>query len=270
MTEIEINLALERSGGDRTFAAQALKVTRTKLVAAIRGSPTLKARWRGKYPGNSHAPTAVTQGESLNRIGVMPPQEMSEEEMKIAESMNKEDDMLKEGLEKLNFTPAEQSLAFEFAAFNNRYFLKSADICMAGITVLGMKLQTEMVHRQERLAEVRSQMRQHFTPAVPQPVVEQPAPVAPVDPNAPPAAPAPPTPPEPPLPFSREQLAEEEKNLMTSHDTLIAMADRIANTHLKGMMLQAMVKFRLRNPNAAQKPGFQEKRINGNGETKQH
>lgn len=269
MDEIAINLALEASGGDRTLAAHGLKLTRTQLIKAINGNPTLKARWRSVRPGfKSPDPVAVTPGESLNRIGVMPAQEMSEEERKIAESMNKEDEMLKEGLERLNFTPKEQELAFEFAAFNNRYFLKSADICMAGITVLGMKLQTEMVYRQERLAEVRSQMRQHFTP---QPVVEPTAPVEPVDPDAPPAPVKPP--PQPALPFTREQLAEEEKNLMTAHDNLIASADRIANTHLRGMMLQAMVKYRLRNPNAAQKPGFQEKRIsNGttNGEQAKH
>lgn len=265
MTEVEINLTMEKVGGDRTLAAQALGVARTELVRVISNSPTLKARWRSRRPGyKSPDPIAVTPAESLNRIGVMAPQEMSEEERKIAESMNKEDEMLKEGLERLNFTPAEQSLAFEFAAFNNRYFLKSADICMAGLTVLGMKLQTEMVHRQERLAEVRSQMRQHFTPAPPQPLVEPPAPV---DPSSPPASPLPHPPTEPPLPFTREQLADEEKNLMTAHDTLLASADRIANTHLRGMMLQAMVKYRLRNPNAAQKPGFQEKRLNGNGKT---
>lgn len=260
--ESRINLALEKAGGDRAYAAQILEMQPANLRRAIHANPNLKARWRKKALKDNTVPTEVTPAESLNRIGIHPPQEMSEEERKIAESMNKEDEMLKEGLERLNFTPAEQSLAFEFAAFNNRYFLKSADICMAGLTVLGMKLQTEMVQRQERLSEVRRQMRQHFTPAPPQPVVEPPAPV---DPNAPPAPPAPAKPPEPPLPFTREQLAEEEKNLMTAHDTLLASADRIANTHLRGMMLQAMVKYRLRNPNQAQKPGFQEKRIT-NGE----
>lgn len=257
--ELQINLALEKAGGNRRIAAEILGMKVPALKAAIHANPSLKARWRRVATKDNTVPTPVTPAESLNRIGIPDPMDMSDEEKKAAEALNREDDLLREGLEKLNFTPAEQTLAFEFAAFNNRFFLKSADICMSGITVLGMKLQTEMADRKVRLDEVRSQMRQHFTPQ-PQPEHPEvmPEPVDPVDANAPPAIPAPP-PQSPMLPFTREQLAEEEKNLMTSYDTLIAMADRIANTHLRGIMLQAMVKFRLRNPNGSQKPGFQER-----------
>lgn len=248
-----INLALEKSGGDYDFAATLLGIKRSKIKALVNADKTLKARWGKRALKESTTPTAVSPGESLTRIGVPPDQEMSEEERKMAESMMNEDEMLKEGLERLNLTPDERNLAFEFQAFNNRFFVKSADICMSGITVLGMKLQTEIKDRKDRLDEVRRYMRELFTP---KPAPPQPEPAA-TDPTSP-VPPVPPAP-EPVLPFSREQLAEEEKNLMISHDSLIAMADKLANTHLKAMMLSAMVKFRLRNPGGQQKPGYQER-----------
>lgn len=255
--EVEINLVLEKFGGDRAQAAVALGVTDKALKAALNNNPALKERWRKRTHKESTTPAAASPGESLNRLSVPAQTEMSEEERKMAEAMMREDDLLREGLEKLNLTEQEQQLAMEYAAFNNKYFVKSADICMSGITVLGMKLQTEAMDRKTRLDEVRGYMRQYFTPTPPEPS----PPVDSANPQVPPPAP----PPTPVLPFSREQLAEEEKTLMTAYDTLCDTANRLANTHLKAMMLQAMVKFRLRNPGAQTKPGYQEKLINGNG-----
>lgn len=263
---MRVDMALEKAGGDRGLAGHILGMTHLKLTRAIKGDEKLKARWM-KAQRRDRRAKPLTEAEGLNRpaetsAAVATAEviaEITEEERKMGEAIWRDDDLLKEGLEKMNLTPEEVSIAHEMAQFHQRFFVRSVDILGAGVTRLGIVNQTELADIKQRLNDVRGQIRKcdgMGTEAISQ-VSEDPSTPAALK-SAKAVVDG--------LLLSREQLANEEKNLMLAYIGLNAEQTRIYQVQLRAVLMNALIQFRLRGLSMGGrpgKPGYQEKRING-------
>lgn len=216
------------------MAATWLEISVPTLRSRIRDSKELAALWGTQEPRHSSKQSEVSKisdAGSLSRenVELKPfPAEMTEDEKQLAASISREDELLKEGLAKLNLTPEESAIAFELAAFHQRYFVKSVHITGAGVTTVGLKVQTQLSAIAKRLDSVRAKMIQAED--------------------------------APPIPAGDyKALVEEEKGLMRAWVDHGDLAKKIFDVSLRAVLMQAMVQYRLNKygaPPPRGKPGY--------------
>lgn len=143
----------------------------------------------------------------------------------LVQSIIHEDALLAEGLERLGLTPTEVERAVGMQLFGQNQFVQSVQIVGASMTTICVQLSTQLKEVIARLASVREELAKCGTP------------------------------------ITRALLVEEEKFLSES---LIGMAEqvrRMSDTAHRGMMLQAMIRFKLSGRRTGKdrsmpKPGF--------------
>lgn len=242
--QVRINAALEKADGDRNLASVILGISPPELNKKIGRCPDLKILWK-ENRGVTSAPPTDAQTLHREPAPMPPPMDLTQEETDLLDSTIKEDEMLRDGLEKLNLTTDEAGIAVGLQGFHQKYFIKSINILGASNTVVCLKLQSRMAEIELRIKEVQLKIAEN--PALitsEHGIVYNP----------------------------REALVREEKYL---YDTYVALGDlvrKMFEISNKAALLQAMVRYRM-NPNNnnnghQQKPGFQPARIlnaNGNG-----
>lgn len=149
---------------------------------------------------------------------------VSQEDKALMKSMITEDALLAEGLERLGLTPEEVQRAVGMQQFGQNQFVQSVQIVGGSMTTICVQLTSQLKEVIQRLNEVRADMKKCATP------------------------------------ITRAVLVEEERYLSES---LIGMAEqvrRMSDTAHRGMMLQAMIRFKLSGRREGKdkmpKPGF--------------
>jgi len=165
-----------------------------------------------------------TTAEALHRNGNGAPAVVSTDEKELIISITKEDEMLAQGLDRLGLTPEEVQRAVGMQHFGQNQFVESVQIVGATMTTICIQLSSQLREVIERLSEIRKEMKKG--------------------------------------PISRMMLLEEEKFLT---EALIGMSEqvrRISDTSHRGMLLQAMVRYKLHggrknsDKQTMGKPGF--------------
>jgi hypothetical protein len=151
---------------------------------------------------------------------------ISTDEKDLILSMTKEDATLAKGLDALGLTPEESALAMQLSNFGRSQFVQSVQIASAGMTRIGIRIGTQLDEVGKRLTKVRELIEQcdGGTCKIP-----------------------------------RSELIEEERVLMEAYVTMSEQIRRINDTAHRGMMLQAMIRYRLTRRNGAPlsiKPGY--------------
>lgn len=222
------NIALEKCDGDRHTAAAILGIEVKQLNGIVRRCPELKSRWNNRAQ-QRETPLAV---ETLHR----PPTELqtplSDEEQKLLTSTLKEDELVQDGLLKLNLTEKEAAIAIELQQFHQKHFIKSINIMGASVTRMSLKLQTQLDELDKRLQTVREKLALE------------------------------------PVPYHNEKgfwfdpraaLVEEERSLLGVYVPMTDQIRKMFEVFQRGMILQAMVRMRMRQLNGApiqEKPGY--------------
>ncbi len=209
MTEEQQQLmaALDKFGGDRELAAAVLGKSIRAIESSIFQCQELKDR-HGKLRGPGGAPTQASAMHRPPPNGNGDTIQLQPHDRDLVISMCKEDKLLAEGLERLGLSPEEVKRSIALRDFSKNQFVESVQIVGASMTSICVQLGTQVTKSIERLDEVRLRLK---------------------DTN----------------PLYRMALVEEEKYLSES---LIAMSEqvrRMSDTAHRGMMLQAMIKFRL-------------------------
>ena len=197
--------ALEKFGGDRELAAAVIGKCERSIDYYIYHGPDAKAFAKFRTPPRSHSPT---QAEAMHRPPNGDTVQLDPHDRDLVISMCKEDKLLAEGLERLGLTPQEVKRSLALRDFSKNQFVESVQIVGASMTTICVQLGTQVTRSIERLEEVRTRLK---------------------DTN----------------PLYRMALVEEEKYLSES---LIAMSEqvrRMSDTAHRGMMLQAMIRYRL-------------------------
>lgn len=150
---------MEEARGDRPMAAAFLGMTCRKLHDLIDHNRELKARWTGALDA-AHNPAPV-----ISEVGALSkPRSMStvDETLEVPidaklllDQMENEDRQLRDGLVRINLTPAEADIAAELALFHRQHFVKSIHIIGAGVTRMSIKVQTQLANIEKRVSDVQ-------------------------------------------------------------------------------------------------------------------
>jgi hypothetical protein len=216
--------ALDKFGGDRELAAAVLGKTIKAVEIMISVTEELKAK-HGKGPAGG----PPTQADSLHRPNGHgngdDPVRLDTSDRSLAISMIKEDKLLAEGLERLGLKPEEVTRAIGLRDFSKNQFVESVQIVGASMTTICVQLGTQVAKFIDRLAAVQKEL-------------------------------------ENTNPVYRASLVQEEKFLAETLIDLSEQVRRMSDTAHRGMMLQAMIRYKLlgrKDPRkeTAMKPGFQ-------------
>ncbi len=167
---------------------------------------------------------APEQPETLHR----PPEDiprLNPDDKAMVQAIIKEDSLLKEGLDKLGLSPVETALAVQLSGFHQNCFVQSVQISGAGMTRIGIKIGTQIDEISKRLDIVREEMLKASGP------------------------------------ITRAAFMEEEKYLLQAYVDMTDQVRRISDTAHRGMMLQAMIRYKLtmhknKEKRLPAKPGF--------------
>lgn len=237
----KIHQALEDFHGQRGLAAAHLGITGRQLSKSIRESQELTAAW------GTQTPVVPGEMDVIRREGVKMPD--PEEDIRLAEHFISEDRKLNRGLTELKLTTEERDLARAIGKFHQKHFFRSMDIIGGGVTVIAIKLLSEVSRIQERLVQVRALISSDNVVGVHQAAKGE---TPDADGNA--------------ITFQsdlRKELVSEERMLYQTLDSIANTINHICETSYNGQMLLAGVKLRLAgmNPNKykggkPKKPGF--------------
>jgi hypothetical protein len=153
LTTGQLHKALELSNGKYSDAAKLLGVTTDDLKTRVHGSPELKRRWAHKK-GEKEA-AAPSEGVAINRpLSVVrvpdnPEGLLSPEEM--AKLLEKEDKLVREGLEAIGLRGEAQQLAVALHKFHGAHYKTSLEMLGGGMTKLYFDLYAEWKDITEKL-----------------------------------------------------------------------------------------------------------------------
>lgn len=217
--------ALDKCGGDRELAAVMIGKTIRSVEAMIAQCPEIKQKHgRGASGTVGGAINPPTQADTLHRNGDDSVR-LDSTDRSLVISMVKEDNLLAEGLERLGLKPDEVKRAIGLRDFSKNQFVESVQIVGASMTTICVQLGTQVAKFIERLETVQAELKNTN-------------------------------------PIYRTALVQEEKFLAETLIDLSEQVRRMSDTAHRGMMLQAMIRYKLlgrkdpRKPEAM-KPGFQ-------------
>lgn len=228
----EIHRALEMHQGNRFKAANYLKIKYRTLLLYIQDNPSLKARWSGEKKRRrlNGFPRDIDKLSEVEVNGKMFPSVAVPDEVaraaatnqQLAESMEREQEKFKRGLDHLGLTEKEKELAMAMQAFHSQQFKQSIEIQGAGVTRLSIKFQTVIDHIiGKRLAKIWEWLDNCGKD----------------DPQ-------------------RSALIREERLLMSSLVELSSQALRNSEVANRGAMTMALIRWRMRQGDKQDKPGF--------------
>lgn len=229
-SEIILNSAMERAGGNVGLAATLMGMTPAECTKALRGCEELRLRWmsaNNAQPPPRQAETVHRPPVPLPPAGFDPPdvdREATPDEIALMESMAKEDGLLRSGLESLGLTPKEAATAQALQKFHEKDFVKSIQILGAGMTATCIKVMTQLAELTERIDEVRGFLKAKEKES------------------------------------DRTALVNEEKNLLLIYQKLAQTVRSMFQTAQHGALLVAMARYRQSgrgDMKSASKPGFQ-------------
>jgi len=225
-----IHQALDRCDGDLKGAAAMLEWSVNDLRDAIQSWPDLNTRWGGQSdnPLEDVHPGPISDEHVVGRNGIENhPTDMSMlpvSDVKLAEAMEREDNKLKAGLQKLGLTEKETKTALALQEFHGQQFRASIEIVGAGVTKLSIKYQTvldELIDK--RLRDVWDRLK-----ALPQTGNVE----------------------------VRAYLVEEERALLESLAAIGAETRRILEVANKGALTMAVIRQKYMKSGKASKPKF--------------
>lgn len=157
----KIHQALVEANGSRSAAAKLLGMEKMKLRDLIRLNQSLRARWGHQ---KQEAPTQVELMSGEKPPERVPPPPMPDglpavpPEEAVERALDRDNRMLRRGLESLRLKPDELELSLGLQAFNNRHFTESFQLIGAGVTRQAIKLISQAQIIEDRLDGVRAQI----------------------------------------------------------------------------------------------------------------
>lgn len=152
--EAKINAAMETSEGDRRIAAELLGITRIELHNFTHRNPVLRARWVASRAKHSAMPAeasqihrpmpVITKPQSESAIAIL-------SDADIAKAIEKEDSLVRNGLDNTGMKPKVRDLAMALQKLQNKHFTRCVEMLGGGITKQFLEIMVEVEELTRRL-----------------------------------------------------------------------------------------------------------------------
>ena len=146
-----IDAALERTGGHRRLAAEAIGMEPNRLIDAVNDNPILRTKWNNVHKDavEPHLATEIHREKGLKALP------LPEQEKAVAVAVEKQDALLHKGWAKLGFDGSERKFLAQLQATYARNFKGTMDLAYGGAAHANVRLLMALERVNDKIKDIQ-------------------------------------------------------------------------------------------------------------------